>query len=31
VKNSQSGATFALRLPRFEHASVSTLRLLQNS
>ena len=31
VKNSQSGATFALRLPRFEHASVSTLQLLQNS
>jgi signal transduction histidine kinase len=31
VKNSQSGATFALRLPRFEQASVSTMQLLQNS
>jgi len=31
VKNSHSGATFALRLPRFEQASVSTLQLLQNS
>jgi signal transduction histidine kinase len=31
VKNSQSGATFALRLPRFEQASVSELQLLQNS
>ena len=31
VKNSQSGATFALRLPRFEQASVSTLQLLKNS
>jgi signal transduction histidine kinase len=31
VKNSQSGATFALRLPRFEPASVSALRLLRNS
>jgi signal transduction histidine kinase len=31
VKNSQSGATFALRLPRFEQASVSALQLLRNS
>jgi signal transduction histidine kinase len=31
VKNPQSGATFALRLPRFEQASVSALQLLQNS
>ena len=31
VKNSQNGATFALRLPRFEQASVSALQLLQNS
>jgi signal transduction histidine kinase len=31
VKNSQSGATFALRLPHFEHASVSALQLLRNS
>ena len=31
VKNSRSGATFALRLPRFKQASVSALQLLQNS
>jgi signal transduction histidine kinase len=31
VKNSQSGATFALRLPHFEQASVSSLELLRNS
>lgn len=31
VKNAQDGATFALRLPRFERASVSAARLLQNS
>ncbi len=31
VKNSQSGATFALRLPRFEQASASALQLLQNA
>ena len=31
VKNSHSGATFALRLPRFEQASVTSLQLLRNS
>ena len=31
VRNSRNGATFALRLPRFEQASVSALQLLQNS
>ena len=31
VKNSRSGATFALRLPRFEQASVSAPQLLRNS
>jgi signal transduction histidine kinase len=31
VQNAQSGATFALRLPRFEQASVNALQLLQNS
>ncbi len=31
VRNSQNGATFALRLPRFEQASVNALQLLQNS
>jgi signal transduction histidine kinase len=31
VQNAQNGATFALRLPRFEQASVSALQLLQNS
>jgi signal transduction histidine kinase len=31
VRNAESGATFALRLPRFEQASVSALQLLQNS
>jgi signal transduction histidine kinase len=31
VQNSRSGATFALRLPRFKRASVSALQLLQNS
>jgi signal transduction histidine kinase len=31
VQNAESGATFALRLPRFEQASVSALQLLQNS
>jgi signal transduction histidine kinase len=31
VRNAESGATFALRLPRFERASVSALQLLQNS
>jgi signal transduction histidine kinase len=31
VKNASHGATFALRLPRFEQASVSALQLLQNS
>jgi signal transduction histidine kinase len=31
VQNSRSGATFALRLPRFKRASVSALQLLENS
>jgi signal transduction histidine kinase len=31
VRNSQNGATFALRLPRFEQASVTAMHLLQNS
>src|SRR2546423_5873203 len=31
VRNSRNGATFALRLPRFEQASVSALQLLRNS
>ena len=31
VRNTGTGATFALRLPRFERASVSALQLLQNS
>jgi signal transduction histidine kinase len=31
VRNAENGATFALRLPRFERASVSALQLLQNS
>jgi signal transduction histidine kinase len=30
VQNARSGATFALRLPRFEQASVSGLQLLRN-
>jgi two-component system OmpR family sensor kinase len=31
VRNTPSGASFALRLPRFERASVSALQLLRNS
>jgi len=31
VRNSRHGATFSLRLPRFERASVSALQLLPNS
>jgi signal transduction histidine kinase len=31
VRNAQSGATFALRLPRFEQASASEFQLLRNS
>jgi signal transduction histidine kinase len=30
VKNARSGATFALRLPRFQQASVTALQLVQN-
>jgi signal transduction histidine kinase len=31
VKNSQNGATFSLRLPRFRQASVTAFQLLKNS
>jgi two-component system OmpR family sensor kinase len=31
VRNDPGGATFALRLPRFERASVAALKLLRNS
>jgi signal transduction histidine kinase len=31
VRNAENGATFALRLPRFQQASVKRLQLLQNS